>query len=427
MPETGNAKQNWEGLVCPVCRFVFRVPMNHNGAGVVCPACAHLLQIPSVDQRRMVANARAQASSKASVSRHGLKKDIGDMMFKEAPGDTGDGIDNDLVPVDDFEPRDVSSQPKQLVDDSCEQDDDFPGLPAWEQDRPAAAAEPISALTWILSGSLLGVSIVVVSIWLMVQSIDDDVDYDASDSAAELQKDTELQKDIRPIDNRQAKESRMVKESKKVVVEFLEAKTETDVEALIRTPQVSIPRMRAWYHRDPWVTPGVRVVGHKNNITINGDTITMDVQLDNFEIKKIVVVQTAAGYKVDWESWVAWTSVNWQELFDLRPTDPVEVRVLCKRVNYYNRVFNDSTKWFAVRLSHPDSDKSIYGYIDSELPQFHRFITDLVRGEELPVTLKISYPQNSPVGNQVSIIEHIQSGWVRPVSSNHEAGSSSAH
>ena len=59
MPEAGNAKQNWEGLVCPVCRFVFRVPMNHNGAGVVCPACAHLLQIPSVDQRRMVAKCQS--------------------------------------------------------------------------------------------------------------------------------------------------------------------------------------------------------------------------------------------------------------------------------------------------------------------------------------------------------------------------------
>ena len=415
MPEAGNAKQNWEGLVCPVCRFVFRVPMNHNGAGVVCPACAHLLQIPSVDQRRMVANARAQTSSKASVSRYGLKKDIGDMMFKETPG----GASSDIA--DDLEPLDASLQPKQLIDDSCEQDDAYPGLPAWEQDRPVAASEPISALTWILSGSLLGVSIVVVSIWLMVQSIDDDITYDASDAVAEPQK------DISSIDTRQAEESRMMKESKKVVVEFLEAKTEADVEGLIRTPEVSVPRLRAWYDRDPWVTPGVRVVGHKNSIIINGDTITMDVQLDNFDIKKIAVVKTVAGYKVDWESWVAWTSVNWQELFDLRPTDPVEVRVLCKRVNYYNRVFNDSTKWFAVRLSHPYSDKSIYGYIDSESPQFHRFITDLVREKEVSATLKIRYPQNSPVGNQVSIVEHMQSGWVRPAASNHEAESPSAH
>ena len=415
MPEAGNAKQNWEGLVCPVCRFVFRVPMNHNGAGVVCPACAHLLQIPSVDQLRMVANARAQTSGKASVSRHGLKQDIGDMMFKEAPGDAGSDI------ADDLEYLDASLQPKQLVNDSCEQDDAFPGLPAWEQDRPAAASEPISALTWILSGSLLGVSIVVVSIWLMVQSIDDDIRDDASDAIAEPQK------DISSIDTRQAEESRMMKESKKVVVEFLEAKTEADVEGLIRTPEVSTPRMRAWYDRDPWVTPGVRVVGHNNSIIINGDTITMDVQLDNFDIKKIALVKTAAGYKVDWESWVAWSSVDWPELFDLRPTDPVEVRVLCQRVNYYNRVFNDSTKWFAVRLSHPDSDKSIYGYIDSELPQFHRFITDLVREKEVSATLKIRYPQNSPVGNQVSIIEHIQSGWVRPAASNHEAESPSAH
>ena len=98
-------------------------------------------------------------------------------------------------------------------------------------------------------------------------------------------------------------------------------------------------------------------------------------------LKKIAVVADGRLVtKLIGESWVAWTSVNWEELFDLRPTDPVEVRVLCKRVNYYNRVFDDSTKWFAVRLSHPDSDKSIYGYIDTELPQFHRFIADSRQG-----------------------------------------------
>jgi len=420
MPEAGNAKQNWEGLVCPVCRFVFRVPMNHNGAGVVCPACAHLLQIPSVDQRRMAISARVQTSSKASFSRREIEKGIGEMLSKQAFEDAGNDIAEDDVPVDGPDPLDVSLPPKQMADDSCEEGDDFPGLPAWEQARPAAESEPISALTWILSGSLLGVSIVVVSIWLMIQSIDEDIGYDPSDAVAEPQK------DISPIDTRQAGESLVMKESKKVVVEFLEAKTEADVEGLIRTPDISIPRMRAWYDRDPWVTPGVRVAGHKNNIIINDDTITMDVQLDNFDIKKIAVVKTLTGYKIDWESWVAWSSIKWEELFDLRPTDPVEVRVLCKRVNYYNRVFDDSTKWFAVRLSHPDSDKSIYGYIDTELPQFHRFITDLVREKEVSAILKIRYPQNSPVGNQVSIIEHIQSGWVRPATSNHEAESSSA-
>ena len=350
-----------------------------------------------------------------------MKKGIGEVVPKKASEDAGNDIAEDGVSVDDPNPLDVSLPAKQMADDSYEEDDDFPGLPAWEQARPAAVSEPISALTWILSGSLLGVSIVVVSIWLMVQSIDEDIRYDTSDVV------TEPQKDIGSIDTRQARESRVMKESKKVVVEFLEAKTEADVEGLIRTPEVSTPRMRAWYDRDPWVTPGVRVVGHNNSIIINGDTITMNVQLKNFAIKKIALVKTAAGYKVDWESWVAWSSVDWPELFDLRPTDPVEVRVLCQRVNYYNRVFNDSTKWFAVRLSHPDSDKSIYGYIDSELPQFHRFITDLVREKEVSATLKIRYPQNSPVGNQVSIVEHIQSGWVRPAASNHEAESPSAH
>lgn len=48
MAEDGKKrKKQWQGLECPVCRCVFRIPGDHDGAGVLCPACNYLLQIPS--------------------------------------------------------------------------------------------------------------------------------------------------------------------------------------------------------------------------------------------------------------------------------------------------------------------------------------------------------------------------------------------
>lgn len=43
--ETGKARR-WSGFVCPDCRFVFRVPRDHDGEGIVCPSCRRMLRIP---------------------------------------------------------------------------------------------------------------------------------------------------------------------------------------------------------------------------------------------------------------------------------------------------------------------------------------------------------------------------------------------
>jgi len=396
MSKVGKTKQNWEGLICPVCRFVFRVPMDHTGAGVVCPACAHLLQIPSAEQRQMASNVRLSASMKASSKRHAVIKDSHLESVDNA-------ATNEQVALGNH---------KQVLeeDDDGSADINRPDhLPAWELDAPAV--EPISPLTWILSGSLLGVSIVLVGIWLIVQSVDEQKN-------AEIITDEQTELPIvESLPNSQkTQEAYMIEESKKVIKEFLKVESVSQLEGLVRTPAVTIPRMRAWYKNDIRKAPGLRVLGYKKSISVTGEVITMDVQLDDFSVKTISVVKTDNGYKIDWESWVAWSSVNWQELFDLRPNQPVEVRVQCKRVNYYNRLFSDSTKWFAVRLSHPDSEQSIYGYIDSEIPRFYRFITELVREKEVAATLKISYPINSPVGNQVTITEYLHSGWIREAS-----------
>lgn len=46
MPETPTISRRWNSFVCPGCRFVFRVPQDHDGRGVVCPACRVMLRLP---------------------------------------------------------------------------------------------------------------------------------------------------------------------------------------------------------------------------------------------------------------------------------------------------------------------------------------------------------------------------------------------
>ncbi len=38
--------RRWSAFVCPECRFVFRVPRDHDGEGIVCPSCRRMLRLP---------------------------------------------------------------------------------------------------------------------------------------------------------------------------------------------------------------------------------------------------------------------------------------------------------------------------------------------------------------------------------------------
>jgi hypothetical protein len=49
VPETQSANEKarrWGAYVCPDCRFIFRIPMDHDGIGTVCPSCRRMLRIP---------------------------------------------------------------------------------------------------------------------------------------------------------------------------------------------------------------------------------------------------------------------------------------------------------------------------------------------------------------------------------------------
>ncbi|WP_411827440.1 hypothetical protein [Luteolibacter sp. AS25] len=53
-------KRRWSGFVCPECRFIFRIPRDHDGSGVVCPSCRRVLRIPGEGDETAPLTARIQ-------------------------------------------------------------------------------------------------------------------------------------------------------------------------------------------------------------------------------------------------------------------------------------------------------------------------------------------------------------------------------
>jgi hypothetical protein len=75
--ETATPNRRWNSFVCPSCRFIFRVPRDHDGKGVVCPACRIMLRLPGDDA----------LPGPLLLKREDVEEDTGE--FEAAPGRKG--------------------------------------------------------------------------------------------------------------------------------------------------------------------------------------------------------------------------------------------------------------------------------------------------------------------------------------------------
>ncbi len=392
---------------------MFRVPKEHDGKGVICPACHHLLNIPAKESQVPPVRLPGGDSPKSFVAEpRGKKtgKPIVARPLSERDTLPTHQVDVSQVPAADQRVRRRKSRPQ--------------GAPEWESASSRSGRGQGNPLAWIVGGSLFGLTLVGLGAWLVIGSVTDP-DNDQGDlvetPAAGLPVPFLVQEDeMNEEEKKRQQEIRdMVRTgmdaqagAQDVVRKFLTAETIDELKPLVRNPDVAMPRIRRWYAENKWTPPGAKEIGCGGRISLKGKMTSMSVRLGDYSVKQIALERTPDGYKVDWESWVAWSSMPWNELFEKRPTEPVEVRVRCARDYYYNRLFSDDKKWQAVRLENPDSEKTIYGYIDRGSPLMTRLLGSLRGRSSVMVTVAIRYPEDSVANNQVYVSEYLHSGWV---------------
>lgn len=408
-------KRTWAGYACPVCRFVFRVPKDHDGVGVICPACRYLLKISKTHAFSPL-SARDLDSQQPLVAVPRDKKRNKPIAFRPL---------GDADKLSDTDSGDKKSRLKRHR--HRRKKNPAAAAPSWERQVTSSNSKEGNSLAWIIGGSLMGLIFVAVGAWIVMDNLsptERDVSHRSKlsswddENSFQLESDVELTPEEQKVQN-EIEESvntavNVMAESQKVMKAFLTAETAEDLESLVRTPEVTVPRMQKWYTSHEWVALGVKEIGYGGGITVKGLMASIAVQMNDYSVKYIALERTSQGYLVDWESWVGWGEMRWSELFKKRPEELVEVRAICSMDSYYNRIFRDDSKWLAVRMVHPAADRSIYGYIDRTTTTLTSLLGDLKRGHAIPVTIKIRYPKDSVADNQVYIEEYIQNGWVRP-------------
>jgi len=118
----------------------------------------------------------------------------------------------------------------------------------------------------------------------------------------------------------------------KRVREFLGAETIEEVLALTRGGLELEGVIRSYHSRHPLEPVNPRKIAPSGNVMTSEGLWAVNVRLSDFSLKPMALERVQDHYLVDWASWVGYSEIPWEEVREIRPTEPVLFRVICSPV-----------------------------------------------------------------------------------------------
>lgn len=192
---------------------------------------------------------------------------------------------------------------------------------------------------------------------------------------------------------------------------FLEAESVDELLPLVRHSDQTEARMRAYYPDGRVEPEGLSDFNTRRSVERKGSLAAVRLRTRDFEEKPLGFIDGEDGVKVDWESWVGWSEVPWDDFIAAKSTEPKMFRVVVRPVEYYNFDFKDDRKWKSWSLESPDGGRSLYGYV-LEQSLLDEKISLAPEVKKANMMLRLKFPENPATDNQVLIDGHVGDGWL---------------
>lgn len=373
--------RRWSGFVCPDCRFVFRVPQDHDGNGIVCPSCRRMLRIPRDGDVTgpLMAPLKKVGFAAMEVPDAGVKRVRGKRRKK--------GMDPEVPDWDNSEGKWRSKRKEEshglrntlmaviLVGSA--------GIVAYFLSGAGDPGNVVVTDEPVMEGAVQGVAIPLLT------------------KLEEIELPSVMQKS----------EVEFLEEARPLAERFLAAEHVDELLPLIYNPQVVRERIRMFYPDGKIEPTELWRFNSAGTVNYRNDFAAVTITTGDFETKQLAYIDGPGGLKIDWESWVGWSEMSWAEFTELKPTEPKLFRVILRQVDYYNFDFKDERTWRSYRLISPDGEDLLYGYVerDSLLDQQ---IRPPEQSRPVSMILMLRYPENAEASQQVIIERYVADGWV---------------
>jgi hypothetical protein len=209
-------------------------------------------------------------------------------------------------------------------------------------------------------------------------------------------------------------EVELIAELEPLTKKFLEATTVEELLPLVRDREAVEPKLRKFYPDGKVPAPGMSAFNTTGSIAFRDKLASVSIRTRDFEAQQIAYLRTAEGLKIDWESYVGWSEMTWEEFLAKKPTNSVLFRVSMKAVEYYNFSFSDDRRWSSYQFRSPNAEFVMYGYAKRDSEVDRKLKPNDVKATTL-VTVRLKFQPGETSANQVLIDEVVADGWVEGI------------
>ncbi len=366
------------------------------------------VEVRSTGERRRLRRA-PKADVPAPRGRPGAPRYVDDLRT-ELPKER---IPESVSPVQDFDDRKITEGSQWRRHNPSRVDD-----PDWESDEEMdEEEEPIEypyqrrrrIMLWTAAG-LLGLFVVVAGYQFILAQLG------WLEPVGEVREAPPLERD--PAD--QWSKGEMLEEVKPVIEAFLRSTSnEEALQYVLRAGKVGLA-MRRHYLSGSIEPMKIKELGDCY-LTAEKDFFVVPVTLEDYATREMYFAvpdgKVTNDWLIDWESWVGYSEMRFNELRLRKPKEPVLVRCYVLDEVYYNFDFGDETRYRSFKMFDHNRENQLWGYVDKSSEAFRSMASELPftegRGEKM-ATLRVRFPDQStnPSNDQVEITDYVGMGWL---------------
>lgn len=272
--------------------------------------------------------------------------------------------------------------------------------------------EEDKALRWMLPIGLTALIILAGLAFLLITS--DDVEVDDSvvvDKVFSVENDAKNAQESRLFDHQNAADAARLKE---FLNEMYAASTVDELIKFCRPTKGLKQRMEKHYETNELSTRKVRKLKRSQPYTRMPGFMIFSAETSNYKLDQGVIEYDDGKFMLDWDSYVAYSEMTWEEMMRKKPTDPVLLRLLVREGSYYNNDFKDERKWLSLTISNPhEKDVVLHAYVRRKSAVEQQVTNFGMNMDGYAVTVKAHYPKNAKANDQIIISEVIRDNWIQ--------------
>ncbi len=204
----------------------------------------------------------------------------------------------------------------------------------------------------------------------------------------------------------------------KAVGGFFDSRSVDEMLRYVRQSDRVKPLMEKYYSSRPIKPTRVYAISGMDPLTIENRgsfwLVTCDLE-DPQDSRLVVEVESSTDAKIDWETYVCYQPMDWDEFVDTSPDDYTgDFRVYVNADNYFTQEFADSEVYDSYRLTALNGEELLYGFVDkrTEIGQTMRRLVEENDMSPTPMILRLEVPGNMQAKRAAVIRKLVSPGWM---------------